>query len=100
MKIGRSTDTCPVFLTRSIEFNDETVSIVDLIHSSSEKGFQRIQPLLMFPFYSPSLFNAPEINFVGPLFDSEEFRLSMKSISIKWNINVQTMQMTSNVEFL
>jgi hypothetical protein len=100
IKIGRSTVTCPVFLTRSIEVNDETVSIVDLIHSSSEKGFRQIQPLHTFPFYSPSLFYAPETNFVGPLFDSEEFRLNMKSISTKWNIDMRTMQTTSSVEFL
>ena len=98
IKIGRSTEMCPVFLTRAIEVSDGNISVFDLVDSSSKSGFEQIQPLLTFPFYSPSLFSVPETNYVASLINSEELHLNTKSILIKWSINTRTMQVTNSIE--
>jgi hypothetical protein len=98
IKIGRSTEMCPVFLTRAIEVSDGNISVLDLVVSSSKSGFEQIRPLLTFPFYSPSLFGVPETNYVASLTSSEELHLNTKSVLIKWSINTRTMQMTNSIE--
>ena len=100
VRIGRSTDMCPVFLTRSIEVNDETVSVVDLVHSSSKRGFEQIQPLPTFPFYSPSRFGVLETNYVESFINFHESHLNTKRILIKWSVNTRTMQMTHSIKGL
>ncbi|MDA0237377.1 MAG: hypothetical protein O3B03_02570 [Proteobacteria bacterium] len=98
VRIGRSSDLCPVFLSRSIEVTDEIVSVRDVIVSNLDSGFEQIRPLVTFPFHSPSLFNSSDISHIASLIYSEGLHLKTKSITINWSLNTRTMQVTNSIK--